>query len=821
MRWLSPPFKLAVGITSTVFSVLFVLTALEFVADPRTVITSRRMAVCEQLAIHCSLQVNQQDSAALPEIVRAVCLREKGILSGAVRQADGTLIVEVGDHVENWSQSESLQSTADQVQVPIVNDDELWGTVEVRCQPLSRNGTMAYYFHLVPPYITLTGGAVFLLTFVYLSRSMSRRDNSPSSEIPERVRATLDTLVEGVLVMDTNQKIALANKSFAESVGQSIHDLEGRSAKKLQWLSPNDEALNHDLPWGAALKNHDPKTGVRLGVASGDGQQIKFSVNSTPITDDDGVCRGALATFDDISQSEKKNEELERALKRLGESRTEIRRQNKQLKILASVDPLTDCLNRRSFFEQGDVHWNISCRKSQPLCCIMLDIDHFKAVNDEHGHQTGDEVLQEIVRILKSTLRGTDILGRLGGEEFCVLLPLMDIDGAMIAADRFRCSVESGRAANLDVTISLGVSAVRFGAHSTTELVEQADQALYFSKNAGRNRVTRWDEIDEPPPVDERPATRDDQAAAERPQTDAPIPAAVVKSLITALAHRDSATAAHSRRVANYCAAMAENLMPESESSVLEAAALLHDIGKLGVPDAVLLKPGPLTETEWEIMRAHDEMGVDIVASACHSQRLVDIIRNHHAWFGGNPRNTNLPTGRSIPRGARILAIADAYDAMVSDRVYRKGRSQVEAFAELGRCARTQFDPELVERFITTLLDRDEKRPVDVLGCPKQTAVQIGIQLEQLVSAFNNRDVPAITALAGEIKSSATNFGVAKIAAAAGDIEESIVAGQDWLQLAELTNSLLEVCCSTESTGLGRCLFNGRIETHCVETADC
>ena len=264
--------------------------------------------------------------------MRAVCQREQDILSGALRKADGTFIVEVGDHAENWTQTESLESTVDQDQVPIIQDDsEVWGTVELHFQPLSRQGVMAYYVYLVPPHITLTGVAVFFLTFVYLSRNMGIRASSKSSEIPERISATLDTLVEGVLVMDTNQRIALANTAFAESVGQSVQDLEVRSAKKLSGFRHQGEGADRNLPWGAAVKNLQPETGVVLGVKSDNGRQTRFSVNTSPITDDNGVCRGALATFDDILQSDKQNEELKWALQRIDESRSEIRRQNKQL----------------------------------------------------------------------------------------------------------------------------------------------------------------------------------------------------------------------------------------------------------------------------------------------------------------------------------------------------------------------------------------------------------------------------------------------------------------------------------------------------------
>src|SRR5690606_18751322 len=124
---------------------------------------------------------------------------------------------------------------------------------------------------------------------------------------------------------------------------------------------------------------------------------------------------------------------------------------------------------------------------------------------------------------------------------------------------------------------------------------------------------------------------------------------------------------------------------------------LLHDIGKIGIPDSILLKAGSLTDDEWKIMRLHDRMGVDMIRSSFDCDELAQFVEMHHAWYGGSPENPSAPRGEQIPLEARILAIADAYDAMVSDRVYRPGMSRDEAFAELRRCAGRQFDPNLVE----------------------------------------------------------------------------------------------------------------------------
>jgi putative nucleotidyltransferase with HDIG domain len=194
---------------------------------------------------------------------------------------------------------------------------------------------------------------------------------------------------------------------------------------------------------------------------------------------------------------------------------------------------------------------------------------------------------------------------------------------------------------------------------------------------------------------------------------------------MTSLAHRDRNTAEHCKRVAALSAAVASEFLPKWQCRLIEFGALLHDIGKLGTPDAVLLKPGPLNDDEWKIMRAHEQHGIQIINASFNYPELIDIVGMHHAWFGGNPHCPDLPKGQSIPVGARILAICDAFDAMVSDRVYRKGRPPEQAMAELRRCAGTQFDPELVERFIAV---QTRKTPTEPAPSPTDAGTDDAMQ---------------------------------------------------------------------------------------------
>ena len=180
------------------------------------------------------------------------------------------------------------------------------------------------------------------------------------------------------------------------------------------------------------------------------------------------------------------------------------------------------------------------------------------------------------------------------------------------------------------------------------------------------------------------------------------------------LTYRDAESAEHSRCVADLAVATAQRLMSHRQCYVLEVAALMYDIGKIGVPDSILKKPSPLTDPEWQVMRTHEHISVDMISASFARPELTEMVRTHHAWYGGSPHDSDLPSGGDIPLGARIIAIAEAYDAIVSDRVYRKASDQQAALAELRRCAGKQFDPELVERFAETVLARDEGRSISV-----------------------------------------------------------------------------------------------------------
>jgi diguanylate cyclase (GGDEF)-like protein/PAS domain S-box-containing protein len=453
-------------------------------------ILAQRARVCESLAVYCSVAAQKDDIPTVLAAMQILVKKNEDVLSAAVRREDGTVMVAAGDHGTNWIGAPSKESTPTHVRVPIFKGDSLWGMMEISFRPIGRGGIYGILTNTVVKLI----GFVILLGFLTYSFFLKKtlRHLDPTTVVPPRVKAALDSLAEGIVLVNQEERIVLANAAFAEAVGKPDSSLLGRKVSELNWTEPNSKEPAQRLPWLEALRDKESQIGVRLGLPIGSGQWRTFMVNGAPILDSHEKCRGALATFDDVTKLEEQNEELQMMLKKLEQSRNEVRRKNKELKVLATRDPLTDCLNRRSFFESLEINFSAAQRYSYDLSCIMFDIDHFKSINDSHGHAAGDKVLNGLAGVVQSMLRTTDTICRYGGEEFCVILPHTDIDGASKAAERFRRQIESHDFSGVPVSVSLGVSSVALGASDPSELINQADQALYAAKNGGRNCVVSW-----------------------------------------------------------------------------------------------------------------------------------------------------------------------------------------------------------------------------------------------------------------------------------------------------------------------------------------
>ena len=360
-----------------------------------------------------------------------------------------------------------------------------------------------------------------------------------------------------------------------------------------------------------------------------------------------------------------------------------------QATIRANTDGLTGLYNHRHFHESLEQEIARGARFGTMFSVIMLDIDLFKVYNDIYGHLAGDQILRKMGELIKDSVRKLDIPFRYGGEEFTVILPEARLDDAYKVAERMRRAIESKASIKaMPVTVSLGVASWPSDGVTKEEIIGCADAALYRAKQTGRNRTCLSSDIVKP-----RIPLIGEELEARRGALN------IIYALAATVDAKDHYTYGHSKKVSEYSVVLSEALgLPEDRITTIRAAALLHDIGKIGIPDSVLNKEGTLTEKEWEQVKAHPQDGIEILRHIINLVNCLPAILHHHEHYDGSGYPSGLK-GEDIPSEARILAIADAYDAITSLRPYRERLSPQQALDELKRCAGAQFDPELVDIF--------------------------------------------------------------------------------------------------------------------------
>jgi diguanylate cyclase (GGDEF)-like protein len=331
-----------------------------------------------------------------------------------------------------------------------------------------------------------------------------------------------------------------------------------------------------------------------------------------------------------------------------------------------------------------------AARHGRPLSLVLLDLDHFKGVNDAHGHPVGDRVLVELAARLRRRARAGDTVARMGGEEFAWLMPETDGPAALRAAERARAAIATEAfPGGIVVTVSGGVCDLA-DAGGPAELYRLADEALYWAKGHGRDQLWRYSEA---------LAARTQASAAELLAVERRQAVRGVRALARAVDAKDPSTRMHSERVADLSVRLATALgWPAERIAALGEAALIHDVGKIGVPDAILLKPGPLTPAEFEAVKGHADLGALIGADVL-SPEQAGWVRHHHERWDGRGYPDGL-AGGAIPSGAQVIAVADALDVMCSARTYAPPRPLREALDELRREAGGQFAPAVVAALV-------------------------------------------------------------------------------------------------------------------------
>jgi diguanylate cyclase (GGDEF)-like protein/putative nucleotidyltransferase with HDIG domain len=365
----------------------------------------------------------------------------------------------------------------------------------------------------------------------------------------------------------------------------------------------------------------------------------------------------------------------------------------RRTKELTLTDELTGLYNRHYFYRVLYTEMHRAQRYGQSASLVMLDLDSFKEYNDSFGHTVGDSALRAFAEMVESSLRETDIAFRYGGDEFTLVLPATEADGAQLVADRLRSRWSHVSKAEYTpqksmLGLSAGIAQFPRDADTVDGLVLLVEAALQNSKDEGGNRSTLASDLGAVH-TDVEEATTVDQVYALAATVDA----------------RDLFAQGHWQRVADVAETIGEAIgLPPGELADLRAAALLHDIGKVSIPDSVINKAEELTEHDWRILRQHCVEGARIVGRVKDLAELAPVIGHHHEHYDGTGYPDGL-NGSDIPLGARIISIADAYDTMTTLRSYRDLISHEQACEELERGSGTQFDPELVQAFVRATKD--------------------------------------------------------------------------------------------------------------------
>ena len=495
-----------------------------------------------------------------------------------------------------------------------------------------------------------------------------------NAELAEYNRLLLESAAHGIYGIDTAGRCTFINKAAILLLGCKPDDVLGRNMHEL---------IHHTDGSGAPYPAE--RCPIFNSLRFGEGCQVENEV----IWRLDGTCFpaaysclpmrrasgtvGAVITFSDITERKQAEDARERAL---------IEAQER-----ADRDSLTGLLNHRAFHKRLEQEAGRALRQGSSVAVAMLDMDNFKFFNDAYGHILGDKILLQVADRLRAICRSYDTVARFGGDEFALLLPSEFIDvnrselEARLQADMagLTCYPDDSGGSSIPINISIGVALFPGEAAERSAALELADERLRRAKTGGA--------IEMESDIIRRIAGKAVEGFS------------MLDALVTSVDNKDRYTRKHSEDVARYSVMIAREMnWSNEEIETVAVAALLHDVGKIGVPDAVLRKPGKLTDAEFATIQQHPIMGAALVSTATGLEKTLDAVRHHHERWDGGGYPSGL-RGEQTPLMARLMAVADAFSAMTTDRPYRKGMPWEKALAILQAGAESQWDKQFVEAF--------------------------------------------------------------------------------------------------------------------------
>ena len=513
------------------------------------------------------------------------------------------------------------------------------------------------------------GGRVQGIIATGLRVTEQRQAEEAMRETERNYRSIFENSLEGIFQTTPAGQYLRANPALARIYGydspkEMIESL--RDITQQLYVDPSRRPEFIRL-----MQQQDSVSNFEAQIYRRDGSWIWIAEHARAVRDSAGDLLYYEGTVQDITERKALEAERERLLAEALER--------------ADHDPLTGLMNHRTFQRRYTEEAARARREGTPLAAAILDVDNFKYFNDAHGHLTGDEVLRRIAATLQDHCRSYDILARFGSDEFALLMPRTAPEDAARLANRLLRTVEemsyrpAGSSAAIPLSLTLGLAHFPQDAAGHESALETASARLARTKSGGSG---------------------DEEIQSLRTLLTGSVQGfSMLDALVTAVDNKDRYTRRHSEDVMRYALQIAQELEMNPEfQRTIQIAALLHDVGKIGVPDHVLRKPDRLTETEFEAIRQHPLMGAVIVGAVPGFEETLGAIRHHHERWDGGGYPDNL-RGEQSPLPARIMAVADAYSAMTMDRPYRKGRRPEEALATLAGGAGTQWDPDCVAAF--------------------------------------------------------------------------------------------------------------------------